>query len=138
MQGGTVGVTSGGIDQGSILSVILPTVPSLAPELQTLLAPPAEVAGAAEGWPVCHRILVADDNDDAAQTMVMLLGLSGHDARAAFGGQEALDVATAFRDHVVFLDIGMTGMSGYEVARHLLAASATAISQTDCTDRLGY
>ena len=45
-------------------------------------------------------------------------------------------MALAFRDHVVFLDIGMPDMSGYEVARHLLAAPATAISQTDCTDRL--
>ena len=71
-------VASGGIEQGSIFSVILPTVPSLAPDLQTLLAPPAEAAevtGAAEARPVCHRILVVDDNFDAAQTMIMLLGL---------------------------------------------------------------
>ena len=132
MHGGTIGVTSGGIDQGISFTVILPTVPSLAPELQTLLAPPAETAeaaeaaGAAEAGPVCHRILVVDDNVDAAQTMVMLLGLSGHDARAAFGGQEALDMALAFRPDVLFLDIGMPGMSGYEVARHMLAAPATA------------
>ena len=58
--------------------MILPTVPSLAPDLQTLLAPPAEAAevtGVAEARPVCHRILVVDDNFDAAQTMIMLLGL---------------------------------------------------------------
>ena len=129
MHGGKVEVTSGGIDQGCTFTVILPTFPSLALELQTLLAPPdevAEVAGAIEVGPVCHRTLVVDDNIDAAQTMVMLLGLSGHDARAAFGGQEALDVALAFRPDVVFLDIGMPGMSGYEVARHLLATPATA------------
>lgn len=130
MHGGSVGVTSGGIDQGSIFTVILPTLPGLAPELQTRLSPPAEAAEVGEAvevaGPVCHRILVVDDNVDAAQTMVMLLGLSGHDARAAFGGQEALDMTLAFRPDVVFLDIGMPGMSGYEVARHMLAAPATA------------
>ena len=72
--------------------------------------------------PVCYRILVVD----AVKTMVMLLGLSGHEARAAFGGQEALEMARTFRPDVVFLDIGMPVMSGYEVARHLLAAPATA------------
>ena len=66
--------------------MILPTVPTLAPELQTFLAPPAEAAevtevtGAAEARPVCHRILMGDDNADAAQTMCMLLGLSGLEA----------------------------------------------------------
>ena len=86
MQGGTFGVASGGIEQGSTFTVILPTVPTLAPELQTFLAPPAEaaevteVAGAAEARPVCHRILVVDDNVDAARTMSMLLGLSGLEA----------------------------------------------------------
>ena len=86
LQGGTFGVASGGIEQGSTVTEILPTVPSLAPELQTFLAPPAEAAevtevtGAAEARPVCHRILVGDDNADAAQTMCMLLGLSGLEA----------------------------------------------------------
>ena len=56
----------------------------------------------------------------------MLLGLSGHDARAAFGGQEALDLALSFRPDVVFLDIGLPGMNGHEVARRLLANPATA------------
>lgn len=42
--------------------------------------------------------------------------MSGHDARAAFGGQEALDVAFSFRPDIVFLDIGLPGMNGYEVA----------------------
>jgi len=55
-----------------------------------------------------------------------LLDISGHDARAAFGGQEALDVAMTFRPDVVFLDIGLPDMDGYEVARQLLAAPDTA------------
>ena len=56
----------------------------------------------------------------------MLLDLSGHDARAAFGGQEALDLTMTFWPEVVFLDIGLPGMDGYEVARQLLADPATA------------
>ena len=56
----------------------------------------------------------------------MLLDLSGHEARSAFGGQEALDMALAFRPDLVFLDIGLPGMNGYEVARRLLAEPGTA------------
>lgn len=70
--------------------------------------------------------LSVDDNVDAAETMMMLLDLSGHDARAAFSSQQALDMAMVFRPNVVFLDIGLPGMNGYEVARHLLASPATA------------
>ena len=70
--------------------------------------------------------MVVDDNVDAAESLVMLLDLSGHDACAAFGGQEALDVAMTFRPEVVFLDIGLPGMDGFEVARQLLAAPDTA------------
>ena len=59
----------------------------------------------------------------------MRLDISGHDARAAFGGQEALDLALSFRPDVVFLDIGLPGMNGYEVARRLRAYPATAKSK---------
>ena len=76
-----------------------------------------------------HRILVVDDNVDDAETMAMLLELSGHDTRTAFCGQEALDMALSFFPAVVFLDIGLPGMNGYEVARRLLADSATAESK---------
>ena len=123
MHGGSVKVTSGGIDLGSTFIVALPTAPTLAAEPQPTLAQPAAAAVARSG---CHRILVVDDNVDAAETLVMLLDLSGFDARTAFGGQEALEVAMAFRPDVVFLDIGLPGMDGYEVARQLLADPATA------------
>ena len=73
-----------------------------------------------------RRILVVDDNVDAAETMVMLLDLSGHEARSAYDGQQALDVAFSFRPDLVFLDIGLPGMNGYEVAQRLLADPATA------------
>lgn len=120
MHGGSVQATSGGIDLGSTFTVVLPTAVALAVE-PAAPEPFAPVAGSAK-----HRILVVDDNIDAAETMVMLLDLSGHDARAAFGGQEALDVAQMFQPEVVFLDIGLPGMNGYEVAQQLLAHPATA------------
>ena len=120
MHGGSVHAASDGIDLGSTFTVVLPTAVALAVEPPTP-QPVAAVAASAR-----QRILVVDDNVDAAETMVMLLDLSGHDARAAFSGQEALDVAMAFQPDVVFLDIGMPGMNGYEVARRLLAYPATA------------
>ena len=123
MHGGSVLAASGGSDLGSTFTVILPTALALAAEL------PAQPVATAMAGSARHRILVVDDNVDAAETMVMLLDLSGHDARAAFGGQEALDVALAFRPDVVFLDIGLPGMNGYEVARRLLADPATAAAK---------
>ena len=122
MHGGTVQAASGGIDLGSEFTVSLPTA-----------AAPAEVlvpAAHPVSLPVAgHRILVVDDNVDAAETMAMLLELSGHETRTAFGGQEALDMALSFCPEVVFLDIGLPGMNGYEVARRLLADPATAASK---------
>ena len=123
MHGGSVKVESDGIDLGSTFTVVLPTAPTLAAVPPTVMTQRAETAVAG---PVCHRILVVDDNVDAAETLVMLLELSGFDARTAFGGQQALDVAMTFRPDVVFLDIGLPDMTGYEVARTLLADPATA------------
>ena len=132
MHGGSVLAASGGSDLGSTFTVVLPTALKRAAELPTPSAQSVELAqpvAAAMAGSAGHRILVVDDNVDAAETMVMLLDLSGHDARAAFGGQEALDLALSFRPDVVFLDIGLPGMNGYEVARRLLAYPATATTK---------
>ena len=67
------------------------------------------------------RILVVDDNVDAAISVVKLLKLWGHDVQTAFSGADALEAARKFRPQIVLLDIGMPGMSGYEVARQLRA-----------------
>lgn len=64
-------------------------------------------------------MLVADDNEDSAQTCAMLLELWGHEVRTACNGEEALAVAEAFRPEVALLDIGMPQLSGYEVAGRL-------------------
>ncbi len=65
------------------------------------------------------RILVVDDNADAADMLSALLGLLGHDTRSASGGAEALVQAEAWRPEVAFLDIGMPGMNGYELSERL-------------------
>jgi CheY-like chemotaxis protein len=69
--------------------------------------------------PTGLRVLVVDDNVDSAETMALLLGCEGHEVRMAHDGQEALDVADAFRPHAVLLDIGLPVRSGLEVARAL-------------------
>lgn len=65
------------------------------------------------------RILVADDNADAATTLAMLLQMMGHDTHVAHDGAKALELAAALRPHAAVLDIGMPGLSGYEVARRI-------------------
>jgi CheY-like chemotaxis protein len=62
------------------------------------------------------RVVVADDNVDAALTLAALLGLQGHDVRTAHDGMQAFDEIMRFKPHVVILDIGMPCMNGYKVA----------------------
>jgi two-component system CheB/CheR fusion protein len=66
-----------------------------------------------------HRVLVVDDNVDAAQSLGMLLKLSGQDVVIAHDGMAALERAIEHRPQLVLLDIGMPGMDGYEVCRRL-------------------
>jgi CheY-like chemotaxis protein len=65
------------------------------------------------------RVLVVEDNVDSAETMQLLLSISGYDARTAHDGPSAVEVARAFQPQVVFLDIGLPGKDGYQVAREL-------------------
>ena len=68
-----------------------------------------------------RRVLVVEDNVDAAETLQLLLRMSGYDTRAAYSGATALDVAREFKPAVVLLDIGLPGKDGYEVAREMRA-----------------
>ena len=65
------------------------------------------------------HVLVVDDNRDTATSCAKLFSALGHDVRTAFDGLEAIEVAHAFRPEVIFLDIGLPGMNGYDVARTL-------------------
>jgi PAS domain S-box-containing protein len=121
MHGGTVMASSPGIDQGSEFTVTLPlAVVGLAPVLSTAVRAAPLVPAPS------RRILVVDDNVDAAETMAMLLDVSGYETRTAFSGREALEVARVFRPELIFLDIGMPGMNGYEAAQLLRADAQTA------------
>ena len=65
------------------------------------------------------KILVVDDNRDAADSLVLLLGMNGYETVAAYGGPEAIAAADSQRPDVVLLDIGMPQMTGYDVVREL-------------------
>jgi CheY-like chemotaxis protein len=112
MHGGSVVAESRGAGQGSSFVVTIP-VASAAEASTARREIPADPVAAG------LRILVVDDNTDAADTLAMLLELGGHQTRIAHSGPAALDAAFEFRPQVVFLDIGLPGLSGYEVARRL-------------------
>ncbi len=109
MQGGCVEARSAGVGKGSEFIVWLPLA-------QARAEPSVEQEAAAA--PHC-RILVVDDNADAAEMLGLTLELNGHEVAMANSGPEALQTATEFRPDVVLLDLGMPGMDGYEVARRL-------------------
>lgn len=68
---------------------------------------------------VRRRILVVDDNIDSAESLAMMLELSGHDVATAHDGVEAIELAREFRPHVALLDLGMPKLDGYEAARSI-------------------
>ena len=73
---------------------------------------PAREAARAAG----RRVLVVDDNVDAAESLAMLLRLAGHEVRAVHRGEAVLDAARDFRPQAVLLDIGLPGLTGYDLA----------------------
>jgi PAS domain S-box-containing protein len=111
MHGGDITASSRGPRQGSTFVLRLPLC-SRAP-LEVPAAPPQKVQP--------RRILIVDDNEDAADSLGMVLGLDGHEVVAAYNGEQALERAQAFRPDVVLLDIGLPGVDGYEVARRIRA-----------------
>jgi DNA-binding response OmpR family regulator len=76
--------------------------------------------------PAGRRVLVVEDHEDCLSTMVELLAMDGCEVRSARAGKEAIATALEFRPELMFLDLGLPGISGYEVARTLRADSRTA------------
>jgi len=66
-----------------------------------------------------RRVLIVDDNEDAANSLAMILKLSGHETASVYTAMDALERAVSFRPDVVLLDIGLPGMDGYEVAQKM-------------------
>lgn len=114
LHGGTVEARSDGPQRGSEFIIRLPLYNGAGLEPESGLSEDAAVTE-----PGKCRILVVDDNIDAAQSLATLLQLAGHEIRSAYDGPTAVDTATEFLPQVVLLDIGLPIMSGYEVARQL-------------------
>lgn len=114
LHGGSVTASSEGVGKGSTFTLRLP------------LGVPASGGAGDAAQPErrsvqrrSYRILVVDDNTDAAESLSLLLQLNAHEIRTATNGKDALALAAEFMPDIVFLDIGMPGMTGYELAVRL-------------------
>jgi signal transduction histidine kinase/ActR/RegA family two-component response regulator len=117
MHGGTISVESPGLGQGSTFLIKLPLVPY------------RESSTAMEANPVLDttRFLLIDDNEDATNSLAMLLKALGHQARVTYRGVDALEIIAKEKFDVLLLDIGLPDIDGYEVARRILAIDENAI-----------
>ncbi len=112
MHGGRIEASSEGPGKGSEFVVRLPAAMASGPETAGRTdEPPAPTSSL--------RILIVDDNRDAADSLAMLLRLMGNDTRTAYDGQQGLDVAGEFRPEVMLLDIGLPRLNGHEVCRRV-------------------
>lgn len=123
MHGGRVEAFSAGPEQGSEFVVHLPrNMPDAADPQEE----PARVGTDGEKAAAARRILVVDDNVDAANSVTDLLRMLGHDASAVHDGPAAVAAALDSAPDIIIIDIGLPGMDGYEVARRIRAGTGSA------------
>lgn len=118
LHGGTIAAASAGPGLGSTFTLRLPlpvTHEAATPQ------PPHPAAQAVQA----QRILLVDDNRDAADSLAMLLEMCGHDVTIAYDGAEALHVAPRCRPHIALIDLAMPGMDGFEVVRAMRSVAGT-------------
>ena len=116
MHGGTVTASSRGPGQGSTFTVTLPESDAAPPSSSsTDVAGPVRKSTSRPS----RRILVVDDNRDGADTMAYMLQLMGNEVRIAYRGEDALRLAEEFRPQLVFMDIGMPDIDGFEATRQI-------------------
>ncbi len=113
MHGGTIDARSSGPGTGTEFEVRLPTIAAPAAAVD------AESSADAGSSQPRRRVLVVDDNQDAAEALATILSLSGHDTELAHDGIGAIAAAASFKPEVVFLDIGMPSVDGHETARRI-------------------
>ncbi len=111
MHGGHISARSEGLGKGSTFELRLPRA----------RAPAPADAVAAQANASVRRVMIVDDNVDAADSLALLLGLEGHQTQCAYSAAAALGRISAFAPEVVLLDIGLPDMDGYEVARRIRA-----------------
>jgi len=132
LHGGSIVASSEGPGKGSQFLVRLPLH-----EVQPLAAEPPAAPAPAQSDPSAPgglRILVADDNRDAAESLALLLEVMGHEVRQAHDGRAAVEAAAAFEPQLVLLDIGMPHLNGYDACRQIRAqangAARTVVALT--------
>jgi signal transduction histidine kinase len=118
MHGGTVEAHSDGPGKGSVFRIRLPL------SKQSASRPPPPVTGLPGPALARHRILVVDDNQDAAELLTEVLRLEGHEVEFALDGDQALAKLSNFRPSVAVLDIGLPGLDGYELGERIRAQLA--------------
>jgi CheY-like chemotaxis protein len=123
LHGGRVEARSAGLNLGSELIVRLPLV--AAAELTPVVVPHRAIEVPAT-QPRSQRVLVVDDNVDAAESLELLLKFWKHEVRSAHDARDALAIAAEFQPDIALLDIGLPGMNGYDLARRLRGMPALA------------
>ena len=118
LHGGSVSASSEGLGKGSEFTVHLPLAKPRAEEDKK---EERETAVIAQAKPAKKKVLIVDDNADVAEMLKAILSLDGHEVRAAFNAESGIEAAKGFRPDVCLCDIGLPGMSGYQMARHLRA-----------------
>jgi CheY-like chemotaxis protein len=116
LHGGAVSAESAGPGQGSTFTLRLPVRTEPPAEGEDFAPAGAAGSAAPAGGARGRRVLVVDDNADAAESLAEWLALRGHEVQTARSADEALAAAPRFRPEVVLLDIGLPGMSGYDLA----------------------